>query len=942
MSDELHEPQAKRRYATPKLLGAAVAFLGGAVVIAWYLYTLELVTVPSAWVPMQYNTAVGFVLTGVAVVAHCVGRRRVAFLGGALAAGIGSVALAEQLLGRQLALVDWLFDGPGDAATPRMAPATALCFALAGCLIVAGTLPTRSQRWKEMTIGVLAALLAAAGFVGLMGYVLDGPGQGRLARFTQMELHTGLGFVALGVAFFAMVDHFRDSSVERRLPAWASWAAGLGVGVLILTVWVGLTSSEERLRAMALTRTHANALAQANQLIDGRMGDLTRLARVFGHSIAGTEAELATDVDAYLDDLPGVTGLLYVDARGRPAFSRGQGAAWPQQTLLRADVQRLLRRTGSERDLSVSEPLAGEPRLWVALPVDRAGVPAGALLLEHDLEALFGALFARGIGRTIDVELATADGRVFYRSDASAPMLLRPATHGIGAEHATGHIAFGDQLWTLRAAADPFWITGARSVSNTLILWVGIFLAVAIAFVVRKSELLRQRAAALLAANRIIHSNTDDLRRANESLEEQARNLRATEERLRRAAREKRRVLDSLSAFLVGVDGEGTVIEWNFVSSELFGLRSSETLGRPFEELELPWDRDGVRDAIVECLATGERVRRDAFAVTRRGERDARLVSFTVNPTQEDGRRGFTLIGSDVTERQLLETQLHHAQKLESVGTLAAGIAHEINTPMQFVSDNVRFLSQSLGPMTGVLDEVPGLVRAARENGLPEEVVAPVERRLAALDLEFVSQELPLALEETMEGVERVTTIVRAMKDFSHPGEEGMAPADLNKALETTLAVARNEYKYWADVETDFGALPPVECWVADLNQVFLNLLVNGSHAIRDKVGAESGQRGTIRISTALDGDVVEVRFADTGTGIPEEVREKVFDQFFTTKGVGKGTGLGLAICHAVVVDKHGGSIDFESTVGQGTTFVVRLPVKQLAETSHDARALRR
>ncbi len=253
--------------------------------------------------------------------------------------------------------------------------------------------------------------------------------------------------------------------------------------------------------------------------------------------------------------------------------------------------------------------------------------------------------------------------------------------------------------------------------------------------------------------------------------------------------------------------------------------------------------------------------------------RQNRIVSITVNPTQTEGGRGFAIIGSDVTERQMLEMQLHQAQKLESVGTLAAGIAHEINTPMQFVSDNLRFVSQSVTPLTSVLQLIPELVDCSRNGVVPADLAARLELATHGVDVAFLADELPAALGEMQEGVNRVTTIVRAMKDFSHPGNQGRQSADLNKAIATTVSVARNEYKYHADVELDFGDIPLADCYVADLNQVFLNLLVNAAHAIKDVIG-DGGGRGTIRISTRLDGDMIEIRVADSGAGIPEHVLE--------------------------------------------------------------------
>ncbi|MCB9898095.1 MAG: PAS domain-containing protein [Planctomycetes bacterium] len=919
---------------TPKLLGAAIAFLGGVVAISWYLNKLELVTVPTQWVSMQYNTAVGFVLVGLAVVAHCVGRKRFAFLCGALAAGIGSVALAEQLLGRELHIVDALFlDGSGSFQFD-MAPNTALCFAVAGCLILVYRAPRSRRRWREMASGVLAAMLTAAGFVGLLNFVLNDGVETGFARFTQMELHTALAFLGLGVAFFVMIGHFGTDSMQRKLPAWSPWAAGLGVGALVLAVWLGLTSSDQRLRQMSTTKTHEAAVTHANQLLQNHLHEVDKLARLVAHSLNGPEADLRADVEVFTSGMPGLVGMAHVECDGSIGYTTDAGPDWARQVLALADVQDALARSRSEGGTAVAGPITtGDfpQSLFVVVPVVWQGEPRGELVFQDAVQPFFDAIFAEGVGRTFDVELFDQDNRSFYRS---YDVYWAPTRHVSSlvahTERATGKVAFGDRIWTIRGAVGAPWMPGARSAGNTLILWIGLFLAVSIAFAVRKSELLRERAYSLADANSTIEKGVVNLQEANARLDERRRDLEAAEERLRRAVREKRRILDSLSAFLVGVDGDGVVTEWNFNSSELFGLSSGAALGRPFEDLELPWDRIDVLDAVSECLASGQRIKRDNFTVTGETENDSRVVSFTVNPAQDgDSRRGFSIIGADVTERNMLEIQLHQAQKLESVGTLAAGIAHEINTPMQFVSDNVRFLSQQVESITDLLKMQAELLARLDEAGVDDERVRAARLLVDSMDVDFVADEMPLAINETLEGVERVTTIVKAMKDFSHPGDQSVAASDLNKAIETTLQVARNEYKYIVDVTTDFGDLPMVECWVGDLNQVFLNLLVNGTHAIREKLGDNSTEKGTIAISTRVDGECVEIRFTDSGTGIPEEARAHVFEQFYTTKEIGRGTGLGLAIARAVVVDKHGGDLRFETEMDVGTTFIVRVPVRQ-------------
>jgi PAS domain S-box-containing protein len=307
--------------------------------------------------------------------------------------------------------------------------------------------------------------------------------------------------------------------------------------------------------------------------------------------------------------------------------------------------------------------------------------------------------------------------------------------------------------------------------------------------------------------------------------------------------------------------------------------------------------------------------------------------------SEHDGSRSIVFTARDVSERHRLELELRHAQKLESVGRLAAGIAHEINTPIQFVGDNVRFLETAFTDLDRLLAAYRELVATAQAQGDIEAALRELETVATDVDIEFVMEEVPVAISQTLEGINRVAHIVRAMKAFGHPGTEEKSRADLNEAIKNTIVVANNEIKYTADVETDLGDLPLVHCHLGDINQVVLNLVVNAAHAI----GAADRGRGTIRISTRLDDGYAVIEVADTGTGVPPEIADKLFDPFFTTKEVGTGTGQGLALVRTLVADRHGGTIDFTSTVGAGTVFTVRLPVAgfdepqpagQLAEAS--------
>jgi signal transduction histidine kinase len=281
----------------------------------------------------------------------------------------------------------------------------------------------------------------------------------------------------------------------------------------------------------------------------------------------------------------------------------------------------------------------------------------------------------------------------------------------------------------------------------------------------------------------------------------------------------------------------------------------------------------------------------------------------------------------------MMELQLRQAQKLESIGQLAAGIAHEINTPTQYIGDNVRFLQDAFTDLREVNRGFLQLLEAARQGAVSDEVVRELEDQMEDADMEYLAEEIPRAIAHTLEGVERVTKIVRAMKSFSHPGSEEKTPIDLNKAVESTVTVSRNEWKYHADLVTDLDpALPLVPCLPGELNQVILNLIINAAHAIADVVGDGSQGKGTLTVRTRHDGTWAEIRIEDTGGGIPEQVRERIFDPFFTTKPVGKGTGQGLAISRSVIVDQHGGTIYFDTELGRGTSFVVRLPLEPAAD----------
>ena len=292
----------------------------------------------------------------------------------------------------------------------------------------------------------------------------------------------------------------------------------------------------------------------------------------------------------------------------------------------------------------------------------------------------------------------------------------------------------------------------------------------------------------------------------------------------------------------------------------------------------------------------------------------------------------------NVTDRKELEAQLIQARKLESIGQLAAGIAHEINTPTQYVGDNIRFLDGAFAELRAAMTAYERLLAAVRAGQVPPGLVAEVEQTLRDVDLEYLEEETPHAIEQSLDGLKKVTDIVGAMKEFSHPGQGTKELADLKRIISNTITVARNEWKYVANVTTDFADdLPLVPCQPSLIGQTILNLIVNAAHAIADVLGREPENKGTITISARRAGDTVEIRVGDTGTGIPESVRDRIFDPFFTTKNVGKGSGQGLAIARSTIVDKHGGTLECESEAAKGTTFIIRLPMPDIDGTEEAA-----
>lgn len=398
-------------------------------------------------------------------------------------------------------------------------------------------------------------------------------------------------------------------------------------------------------------------------------------------------------------------------------------------------------------------------------------------------------------------------------------------------------------------------------------------------------------------------------------------------EELAQSEKRFRSLVETMSQGLVQVDDQGVLIYCNDHFCEMVEISREDMLGESLASLIHPDDTEVFGGLLSHGVDAAPGMHLDIRFKRRASHAFTIVTPVRFSAPQED-ERGFWLLVMDVTQRKLLETQLLQTQKLEAIGQLAAGIAHEINTPTQYVLNNMWFIKESIEQLHAALARHEEFFdRVAAESVLLDEV-AGVRAHDVDRQISFYLEELPAAISETLQGLERITAIVGSVKQFAHPGHEMQQDTDLNTLVESTVNLSRNEWKYVAEMTTDLDpGLPAVSCRMQEIGQVLLNLVINAAHAIVDAGGGKTGAKGHIHIGTRRQGKWAEIRVRDTGTGIPEHAQRHVFEPFFTTKPVGTGTGQGLFIAHRTVVKNHGGTIDFETGAGQGTTFIVRLPL---------------
>jgi two-component system NtrC family sensor kinase len=415
----------------------------------------------------------------------------------------------------------------------------------------------------------------------------------------------------------------------------------------------------------------------------------------------------------------------------------------------------------------------------------------------------------------------------------------------------------------------------------------------------------------------------EQIRTLERALARKQREVDLIQEELSRSNEFLREVHRVLPDALVILDGLGSVFSANEEALRLLGATRDEVLGHPLGDFQTEVE---ITPAERHALFVERRVlRRERTWRARDGAHIPVLVSMASAGSGDELSRMTICIAADLRDRQRMEMEIRQRQKLEAVGQLAAGVAHEINTPIQYVGDSIHFLREAFDDLGRVARAYRASLEPLRDGTLaPFDFVADLESLWVEADLDFVFEHAGPAIARAIDGVSRVAEIVGAMREFSHPGHRTRAVVDLNKTIVNTLTVSRNEYKYVADVETELNALPDVVCHGGEIGQVLLNLIVNAGHAMAD-VFERTQRRGRLSIRTRHDPGFAVIEVSDTGGGISPSNRERIFEPFFTTKPVGRGTGQGLAIARAII-ERHGGTIEFESEVDVGTTFRLRLP----------------
>jgi len=427
-------------------------------------------------------------------------------------------------------------------------------------------------------------------------------------------------------------------------------------------------------------------------------------------------------------------------------------------------------------------------------------------------------------------------------------------------------------------------------------------------------------------ANKELDYNDDDITRITDFLSDtQSVVMQIEAENLLKKSEEKyRNLVELMNEGVLVLDIDLIVTFINTKMSKLIGYESDEIIGHNFD---IFLHKDSKDDFINQQSLRKEGVS-DSYEmvlVNKNGEKVFVLSSPT--PLLDEGGqfKGSYEVITNISNIKLIEMQLLHSQKMETIGVMAAGLAHEINTPLQYIVGNTSFIQE----ITEKFINFTKAIQSTRTNNSPQnpsDRLRVIDKIVDDFDIDFVSEEAPAAISESIEGLNRISSIVLSVKRFSHSDSDGLKNVNVNSEIRNTINVSRNEWKYNAKLVTKFdGNLPELMCIASDFNQVILNLIVNAAHAIQGKFKS-AGCKGEITISTFHDKHFIYITITDNGSGIPDKIKEKIFNPFFTTKEVGRGTGMGLAIV-LKIIEKHNGKIWFESKEDEGTTFYLQFPL---------------
>ena len=443
---------------------------------------------------------------------------------------------------------------------------------------------------------------------------------------------------------------------------------------------------------------------------------------------------------------------------------------------------------------------------------------------------------------------------------------------------------------------------------------LGVFILLSIlAFHLTRTRLLRKKLAEQKRIQEILKESHDEMERARDLAE------------LRHAENEK--LLSSISALFIAVDSSGIIFQWNKTAEKLFCIPAAEAEKRPFFDILKNYINENSLNNIMELgLKQDKHSKLIELNIDLKARgKGIRVLAGTVSPIRDSAGKklGFLFMAEDITNRKEEEILSHLSRKLESLGQMASGIAHEIKTPLQYIGHNAAFVSDSFRDVSRFYRIVNDHLAHLEQLGNTD-LPRTVKELIAQQDMEYIMTEIPTAADQIISGVTRVSNIIQAMNEFSHPGRGYKEKADINHLLETTLVMVQSKIKKSADIQLQLAeGLPLIPCFAGELNQVFMNLLSNALDAI-----IETGRWGLIRITTRVEDNELVISISDTGCGIPEEHRENIFTPFFTTKAIGKGTGQGLSLAHNVIIEKHKGRLSFSSQLGKGTTFYIRLPIE--------------